>query len=42
MFTGDKKNVALEIGGMLGIDEIKYEMLPTDKFKAYESVEKAV
>ena len=42
MFTGDKKDVALEIGGMLGIDEIKYEMLPTDKFKAYESVEKAV
>lgn len=41
MFTGDKKNVALEIGGMLGIDEIKYEMLPTDKFKAYESVEKS-
>lgn len=41
MFTGDKKDVALEIGGMLGIDEIKYEMLPTDKFKAYESVEKS-
>lgn len=41
MFTGDKKDVALEIGGMLGIDEIKYEMLPTDKFKAYEGVEKS-
>lgn len=41
MFTGDKKDVALEIGVMLGIDEIKYEMLPTDKFKAYESVEKS-
>ena len=41
MFTGDKKDAALEIGGMLGIDEIKYEMLPTDKFKAYESVEKS-
>lgn len=41
MFTGDKKDVALEIGGMLGIDEIKYEMLPTDKFKAYDSVEKS-
>ena len=41
MFTGDKKDVALEIGGMLGIDEIKYEMLPTDKFKAYENVEKS-
>ena len=41
MFTGDKKDVALEIGGILGIDEIKYEMLPTDKFKAYESVEES-
>ena len=41
MFTGDKKDVALEIGRMLEIDEIKYEMLPTDKFKAYESVEKS-
>ena len=41
MFTGDKKDVALEIGRMLGIDEIKYEMLPTDKFKAYEKVEKS-
>lgn len=41
MFTGDKKDVALEIGGILGIDEIKYEMLPTDKFKVYESVEES-
>lgn len=41
MFTGDKKDIALEIGGMLGIDEIKYEMLPTDKFKAYEKVEES-
>lgn len=41
MFTGDKKDVALEIGEILGIDEIKYEMLPTDKFKAYEKVEES-
>lgn len=41
MFTGDKKDIALEIGEILGIDEIKYEMLPTDKFKVYEKVEES-
>lgn len=40
MFTGDKKDVALEIGKKLGIDEIKYEMLPQDKFSEYENVAK--
>ncbi len=40
MFTGDKKKVALEIGHALGIDEIKYEMLPQDKFKALEDINK--
>ena len=38
MFTGDKKDIALTIGNLLGIDEIKYEMLPTDKFENYEQV----
>lgn len=38
MFTGDKKDVALDIGHKLDIDEIKYEMLPTDKFEYYEKV----
>ena len=38
MFTGDKKAVALNIGKKLGLDEIKYEMLPQDKFKAFEEV----
>ena len=38
MFTGDKKDVALDIGHKLDIDEIKYEMLPTDKFEGYEKV----
>lgn len=38
MFTGDKKEVALNIGKKLEIDEIKYEMLPTDKFKNYEKI----
>lgn len=40
MFTGDKKEIALEIGKTLNIDEIKYEMLPTDKFENYELVSK--
>lgn len=40
MFTGDKKKVALEIGHTLGIDEIKYEMLPQDKFKTLEDINK--
>lgn len=38
MFTGDKKEVALNIGNKLEIDEIKYEMLPTDKFENFEKV----
>ena len=38
MFTGDKKDVALDIGHKLDIDEIKYEMLPTDKYEYYEKV----
>lgn len=40
MFTGDQKEVALEIGNELGIKEIKYEMLPADKFAEYEALEK--
>ncbi len=41
MFTGDKKEIALDIGKKLGLDEIKYEMLPTDKFSNYEKVSRA-
>ena len=40
MFTGDKKDIALDIGEKLEIDDIKYEMLPQDKFKYYESISK--
>lgn len=40
MFTGDKKDIALNIGKILKIDEIKYEMLPTDKFNEYELISK--
>ena len=38
MFTGDKKEVALNIGKKIGIDEIAYEMLPTNKYENYEKV----
>ena len=38
MFTGDKKETALNIGKKLNIDEIKYEMLPTYKFEEFEKV----
>lgn len=38
MFTGDKKETALNIGKKLNIDEIKYEMLPTDKFEEFEKI----
>ena len=39
MFTGDKKDIAREIGNKLGIDEIKYELLPADKYDLYEKIE---
>lgn len=38
MFTGDKQEVALDIGKKLNIDEIKYEMLPADKFDNFELI----
>ena len=38
MFTGDKKEIALNIGNKLGIEETKYEMLPTDKFEQFEKI----
>ena len=40
MFTGDKKDIALDIGNKIGIDEIKYEMLPQDKYENFELVSK--
>lgn len=36
MFTGDKKEVALEIANKVGIKEVKYEMLPQDKYNELE------
>ena len=41
MFTGDKKDIAMITGEKLGIDEIRYEMLPTDKFNEFDSVNKS-
>ena len=38
MFTGDKKEIAIDIAKKLNIDEVKYEMLPTDKYEMYESI----
>ena len=38
MFTGDKKEVASEIGSRLGIKYIKAEMLPDEKYLSYEKI----
>lgn len=40
MFTGDKKDIALTIGKKLGIDNINFEMLPTDKYSCFEKIKK--
>lgn len=39
MYTGDSKNIAVKIGKELNLDEIKYEMLPNDK---YQELEKSI
>lgn len=36
MFTGDEKNTSLEIAEKAGIKEIKYELLPEDKYHLLE------
>lgn len=38
MLTGDKKEVALQVAKDIGIDEVKYELLPQDKLKIYEEI----
>jgi len=40
MLTGDKKEVALEVGNTLGIDVIKYELLPQEKLTYFEQIKK--
>lgn len=36
MFTGDNKDIALNIAKKVGIDNTKYELLPEDKYKLLE------
>ena len=36
MFTGDKKDISLNIGKKIMVDEVRYEMLPEDKYNQYE------
>ncbi len=37
MFTGDNKDIALDIAKKVGIDDVNYELLPKDKFDLLES-----
>ena len=36
MFTGDSKEIALEIAKQVGISKVEYEMLPQDKYSKLE------
>jgi Cd2+/Zn2+-exporting ATPase len=38
MFTGDKKEVAQDVAKTLGIDEVKYELLPQDKLENFTRI----
>ena len=38
MFTGDKEDIAKVIANKVGIDEVKFNMLPQDKYKELEKV----
>jgi len=40
MFTGDKKEIAYELGQRLGIDEIHAGLLPDDKYHLFEQLKK--
>ncbi len=40
MLTGDKKEQAIEVSKGIGIENIKYELLPQDKLKIYEEIKK--
>lgn len=40
LFTGDQKESALKVANELGIDEVNYELLPTDKFSRFEELKK--
>jgi Cd2+/Zn2+-exporting ATPase len=38
MFTGDDKDIALNIARKLGIDDVYYELLPHDKYRLLEDI----
>ena len=38
MLTGDRKSVALAVASQLGIDEVRYEVMPSDKVSAVEKL----
>lgn len=38
MLTGDRKSVALAVASQLGIDEVRYELMPSDKVSAVEKL----
>lgn len=40
MLTGDKKEVALNVAKQLGIDEVKYELLPQEKLTNFQAIKK--
>jgi len=38
IFTGDNSSIALEVGKEIGVDEVKSEMLPQDKYNELEKM----
>ena len=38
MLTGDRKSVALAVASQLGIDEVRCELMPSDKVSAFEKL----
>ena len=38
MFTGDRKQVAMDVAKKVGIDEVNYKMLPEDKYNKLEEI----
>lgn len=42
MFTGDTKKTALQIGRKLGINEVKFELLPNQKYQELEKIKESL
>lgn len=38
MLSGDSRNICIDVGSRLGIDDIRYELLPSDKTDALSSI----